>query len=52
MATGRGSWGLEASKCHSCLKEGEEEGTVKLQAGQPHLNLWACDGANNPGSHS
>lgn len=52
MATGKDSWGLEESECHSYLEEGQEEGTVELQAGQPHPNLWACDGANNPGNHS
>lgn len=48
MTTGRGSWVLEESKCHSCLQEGQKGGPMELQASQPGFSSWGGDGATNP----
>lgn len=48
MTTGRGSWVLEESKCHSCLQEGQKGGPMELQASQPGFSSWGGDGAANP----
>jgi len=47
MSTGGDYWGLEGSKCHSCLQERQEGGCGELQADQPHLSPWEGHGANH-----
>lgn len=51
METGRGSCGLEESKYHPHLEEGQEVESAVLEANQPHFNLRACDGASKPGNY-
>lgn len=48
LAIGRNFQGLEESKCHFCLQEGQERVSGEQQAGQVHLNPWKGDGATNP----
>lgn len=41
MAIGRNAWGLEKSKCHSCLQEGQKRGCRNQdEASRPHLHPW------------
>jgi len=46
-----GSQVLEESKRHACPQEGQERGSVELQAHQPHLSPQGGDGATDPRNH-
>ncbi|KAK4822153.1 hypothetical protein QYF61_010414, partial [Mycteria americana] len=44
MTSGKGSRGVEESKCHFCLQERRGGGgDGELEAGQPHLSPWKSD---------
>lgn len=48
MVIGQGPWGLEESKDHPYLQEGQEEESGELQTGQPHSIPREGDEANFP----